>query len=99
MRQISSHPQGTGDGRVGQRRLFADCQLVAVIPSPADVHITAYPPVTVLDAENSAVLPPGSVAVAVIVCPPATAGVRTKVKEEFPLALVVTLRWPMKVRP
>ena len=54
-----------------------------------------YGATTLFGAENSEVLPAGSVAVAVIVCPSTTlcSGVKVKVPV-LPLALVVTLLLP-----
>ena len=49
--------------------------------------------------ENSEVLFPGSVAVAVMICPGATVTAKVGLKLALPAASVVTLIAPMKVWP
>src|SRR5215207_4654878 len=60
---------------------------------PRPTGRTFYEDATVLGTENSEVLPAGSVAVAVIVCPTATLLAGEKVKETLPDPLVVTDFW------
>jgi hypothetical protein len=54
---------------------------------------------TFCGAENSEVLPPGPVAVAVSLCPALTFALRVLVKETSPVASVLTLLVPRYVLP
>src|SRR5215218_11244350 len=58
-----------------------------------------YCATTFLGAENSEVLPPGPVAVAVMFCPSRIAFFVEKVKETLPVPLVVTDLLPSRVLP
>lgn len=63
------------------------------------LEVLLYEDVTLRGAENSEVLPPGPVVVAVTFRLAGTARVGEKAKPVTPLALVVTIFWPINVLP
>jgi hypothetical protein len=68
-------------------------------PGPVVAVPYAQEAVTSLGPENSEVLPPGPVAVAVIVCPASIAFVGEKVEFALPFELVLTVVCPLKTFP